>query len=133
MQFLISNILWFIIMIAAAIALLWPYITKRRFGPQVSINDAVELINKQNALVIDVRKSVDFKSGHIARAVNCPADVIQGRLNEFTKDRPIVLVDETGSSARTVSVLMRGVGFQKVSVLDGGLQAWKSEKLPLVK
>lgn len=131
MQFLANNIALLLITIIAAAGLLMPYITARRFGPQVDSQTAVQLINKQNALVVDVRANKDFRKGHIARAVNMPADEIQGRLAELSKERPIVLVDQTGVLSRTVSRLLRGVGFKEVYVLESGLLGWQRDKMPL--
>ena len=78
-----------------------------------------------------MRANKDFRKGHIARAVNMPADEIQGRLAELSKERPIVLVDQTGVLSRTVSRLLRGVGFKEVYVLESGLLGWQRDKMPL--
>lgn len=96
MQFLLDNIVLIIIAVIAVVGLAMPYISARRFGPQVDAQTAVQLINKQNALVIDVRPVKDFAKGHIARSINMPADEIQRRLNELSKSRPIIVVDQTG-------------------------------------
>ena len=85
MQFLLDNIVLIIIAVIAVVGLAMPYISARRFGPQVDAQTAVQLINKQNALVIDVRPVKDFAKGHIARSINMPADEIQRRLNELRR------------------------------------------------
>lgn len=133
LEFLSQNILLLVIIVIAAGGLLLPAITARRFGPQLNAAAAVTLINKQKAFIVDVRPSKDFKTGSIAGAVNMPADQIQGRLNELPKDRPILLVDQTGSSSRMVAKLLRGVGMSQTYILDGGLLGWQNEKMPLTK
>ena len=108
-----------------------PLINARRFGPMVSSEQAVSLINKQNALVVDVRAQKDFKRVRIANSVNIPANEIQNRLGELSKDRTIIVVDNSGNMSAAASKLLRGVGFTKVYVLDSGLVGWMRDKLPL--
>ena len=130
-QFIVQNALLIIIAVIAAVALAMPLINTRRFGPMVSSEQAVSLINKQNALVVDVRAQKDFKRVRIANSVNIPANEIQNRLGELSKDRTIIVVDNSGNMSAAASKLLRGVGFTKVYVLDSGLVGWMRDKLPL--
>jgi len=130
-QFIVQNALLIIIAVIAAVSLAMPLINTRRFGPMVSSEQAVSLINKQNALVVDVRAQKDFKRVPIANAVNIPANEIQNRLGELSKDRTIIVVDNSGNMSAAASKLLRGVGFTKVYVLDSGLVGWMRDKLPL--
>lgn len=130
-QFIVQNALLIIIAVIAAVSLAMPLINTRRFGPMVSSEQAVSLINKQNALVVDVRAQKDFKRVRIANSVNIPANEIQNRLGELSKDRTIIVVDNSGNMSATASKLLRGVGFTKVYVLDSGLVGWMRDKLPL--
>ena len=130
-QFIVQNALLIIIAVIAAVSLAMPLINTRRFGPMVSSEQAVPLINKQNALVVDVRAQKDFKRVRIANSVNIPANEIQNRLGELSKDRTIIVVDNSGNMSAAASKLLRGVGFTKVYVLDSGLVGWMRDKLPL--
>lgn len=130
-QFIVQNALLIIIAVIAAVSLAMPLINTRRFGPMVSSEQAVSLINKQNALVVDVRAQNDFKRVRIANSVNIPANEIQNRLGELSKDRTIIVVDNSGNMSAAASKLLRGVGFTKVYVLDSGLVGWMRDKLPL--
>lgn len=130
-QFIVQNALLIIIAVIAAVSLAMPLINTRRFGPMVSSEQAVSLINKQNALVVDVRAQKDFKRVRIANSVNIPANEIQNRLGELSKDRTIIVVDNSGNMSAAASKLLRGVGFTKVYVLDSGLVGWMHDKLPL--
>ena len=130
-QFIVQNALLIIIAVIAAVSLAMPLINTRRFGPMVSSQQAVSLINKQNALVVDVRAQKDFKRVRIANSVNIPANEIQNRLGELSKDRTIIVVDNSGNMSAAASKLLRGVGFTKVYVLDSGLVGWMRDKLPL--
>ena len=130
-QFIVQNALLIIIAVIAAVSLAMPLINTRRFGPMVSSEQAVSLINKQNALVVDVRAQKHFKRVRIANSVNIPANEIQNRLGELSKDRTIIVVDNSGNMSAAASKLLRGVGFTKVYVLDSGLVGWMRDKLPL--
>ena len=130
-QFIVQNALLIIIAVIAAVSLAMPLINTRRFGPMVSSEQAVSLINKQNALVVDVRAQKDFKRVRTANSVNIPANEIQNRLGELSKDRTIIVVDNSGNMSAAASKLLRGVGFTKVYVLDSGLVGWMRDKLPL--
>ena len=130
-QFIVQNALLIIIAVIAAVSLAMPLINTRRFGPMVSSEQAVSLINKQNSLVVDVRAQKDFKRVRIANSVNIPANEIQNRLGELSKDRTIIVVDNSGNMSAAASKLLRGVGFTKVYVLDSGLVGWMRDKLPL--
>lgn len=130
-QFIVQNALLIIIAVIAAVSLAMPLINTCRFGPMVSSEQAVSLINKQNALVVDVRAQKDFKRVRIANSVNIPANEIQNRLGELSKDRTIIVVDNSGNMSAAASKLLRGVGFTKVYVLDSGLVGWMRDKLPL--
>ena len=130
-QFIVQNALLIIIAVIAAVSLAMPLINTRRFGPMVSSEQAVSLINKQNALVVDVRAQKDFIRVRIANSVNIPANEIQNRLGELSKDRTIIVVDNSGNMSAAASKLLRGVGFTKVYVLDSGLVGWMRDKLPL--
>lgn len=130
-QFIVQNALLIIIAVIAAVSLAMPLINTRRFGPMVSSEQAVSLINKQNALVVDVRAQKDFKRVRIVNSVNIPANEIQNRLGELSKDRTIIVVDNSGNMSAAASKLLRGVGFTKVYVLDSGLVGWMRDKLPL--
>ena len=130
-QFIVQNALLIIIAVIAAVSLAMPLINTRRFGPMVSSEQAVSLINKQNALVVDVRAQIGLYRGRTASAGNPPANEIQNRLGELSKDRTIIVVDNSGNMSAAASKLLRGVGFTKVYVLDSGLVGWMRDKLPL--
>ena len=132
MDFLIDNILLIAIIIVCAVSLALPAIRRRKNGPEVDNSSATELINRQNAQIIDLRDPKDFKKEAIANSVNIPADRIHHELDKLDKKRPILLVDDDGRRARMASPLLKGLGYQ-VYTLSGGLNAWRSAKLPFTR
>lgn len=128
--FLLDNILLIAIICVCVVSLAWPYVAKRRWGPEVDNRSATELINHKNAQIVDLRDPADFKKECIARSVNIPADCIQNELGKLDKTRPVLLVDDDGRRSRMASPLLRGTGFKEVFILAGGLNAWRTAKLP---
>ena len=103
----------------------------RRIGPA----ELTALINRDNALVIDLRAAADFEKGHIAGAKNVQMSQFDPENKQLSpaKELPVVLVCSVGQSAQTAAKRLSKAGFSKVSVLEGGVQAWQSAALPLVK
>ena len=131
MQFLIDNSLLLAVFAVAAAVLALPVFNRKRFGPEVGPAEATQLINRHNAQVVDVRKAADFKKGHIPNSINLPASDIQNALGQLDKNRPVLLVDQTGGGSRPIAKLLRGVGFKDVSILEQGLLGWLQAKMPL--
>jgi len=97
--------------------------------------ELTHLINRDNALVVDLRPFADFDKGHIAGAKNVlmtQFDPENAQL-KTAKSLPVVLVCKTGQSAGGAAKRLNKAGFEKVYVLDGGITAWQQADLPLVK
>ena len=134
MPFLIHN--WSLVLIAVVSGglLMWPAISKGARGG-LSPNGAVQLINREKAVVVDVCESEEFAAGHVAGARNIPLNQLDKRLPEVVKNKalPVVLVCQTGGRARRALEIAKGLGYDKAVVLGGGLGAWKEANLPLEK
>ena len=103
----------------------------RRIGPA----QLTGLINRDNALVVDLRPAADFEKGHIAGAKNVQMSQFDPENRQLApaKALPVVLVCKAGETANAAAKRLRKAGFAHVSVLEGGVQAWQSADLPLVK
>jgi rhodanese-related sulfurtransferase len=93
------------------------------------------LVNRDNALVIDLRPSADFEKGHIAGAKNVQMNQFDPEHKQLgpAKALPVVLVCKAGQTAGEAARRLRKAGFEHVYVLDGGVQAWQQAELPLAK
>lgn len=93
------------------------------------------LINRDNALVIDLRASAEFEKGHIAGAKNVLPSQFDPEHKQLATARalPVVVVCRTGISAADAAKRLKKAGFERVYLLDGGIQAWQQADLPLVK
>ena len=102
---------------------------------KLSPMDATQLINRENAVVLDVRSDGEFNQGHIVNAVNFPQKSVEEQLSKLEKyrSRPIITTCRNGQAALGVGNRLRKNGFEQVYNLAGGLVAWEGANLPLVK
>jgi rhodanese-related sulfurtransferase len=115
--------------------LLWPLLRRTAGGPWVNTTRAIELINREDALVVDVRDAGEYGAGHILGAKHLPIARIDEGAGELAKkkDRPLVVYcDGTERSAKAAAALKRQ-GFTRVANLSGGLDAWRQAGLPVEK
>ena len=133
MNFLLEN--WYLILLALASGalLLWPALSGGAGG--LSAAEAVQLINREKALVIDVCEPSEFAAGHVGGARNVPLAQLQERLPQVAKNKtvPLIMVCARGARARRAVAIARGLGYDKAQLLSGGLAAWKSASMPVEK
>lgn len=136
MEFISNNILLISLALGSGVMLLLPAFKKGAGGvPNVGTTEAVTLINRQHALVLDVRTDTEFASGHILDAKHIPLDKLAERLGELNKykDKPILVNCQRGGRSAKACEVLRKAEFKQVHNLQGGLEAWLQAKLPVVK
>jgi len=94
-----------------------------------------ELINREDALVVDIRAMADYAKGHIINAINIPSNGFKDQLHQLQKhkDNPIIVTCATGTTAGSVCKILRENDFEKIYELKGGMMSWNSVNLPLSK
>jgi rhodanese-related sulfurtransferase len=131
-SFLLDNWHWLAAAVASGIALLVPGLGGSRAG--IAVQDAVRLINREKAVVIDVCSSEEYAGGHVAGSRNIPLDQLGSAKNlPSNKDLPLVVVCATGSRASRAAAQLAKLGHQNVHVLSGGMGAWREANLPVEK
>ncbi len=107
----------------------------RKSGPSLTPQQAINLVNAEAGVFVDLRDSGDFKAGHIVDAVHVPASKLlnndTGALEKY-RERPIVLVCKLGQNAGAVGKKLRAEGFDKVYKMGGGMTEWSNQQLPVV-
>ncbi len=122
--------------VATGVMLLWPLVMRPfRAGLEVGVIEAVQLINRKDALVIDVRDTGEYEAGHIAGARHVPEKQLTERLKEFEKfkDRALIVVCRSGMRSGTAVQVLRRDGFNAAVNLRGGIGAWQQAGMPLEK
>ena len=136
MKFLSENLLYIGLAVGSGIMLLWPILMRGASGvASVTSNEAVLLINRSNAVVLDVRDDAEFAGGHITDARHIPLAQLAGRIKEIQKfkDKPILVNCQAGARSAKACDILRANQFTQVHNLQGGLNAWMQAKLPVVK
>jgi rhodanese-related sulfurtransferase len=130
-QFFTENIFLIVIAFASGALLVWPLVRARAAGPALTTLQATQLINSKNAQIVDVRSAEDFAKGSLPGARNMPAAAVKDRSGELKKDRPVIVVCNTGTTAGPAAAQLRAAGIADVFVLAGGLAAWREAGLPV--
>ena len=135
MQFFVDNWVLFLAAFTSGGLLLWPLLNQGAGGAsKVSAAEAVRLINREKAVLIDVSEISEFASGHAAGAKSIPLASLE-TTGDLPKNKalPLVVLCATGTrSARAVAILKK-LGFENARALAGGLAAWREANLPLEK
>jgi len=136
MEFFKQNILLIGLALGSGAMLLWPILKRGTSGvADVSPNDAVLLINREHATVLDVRNANEYASGHITEALHIPLAELESRLAELAKykDKPLLVNCQGGVRSASACGILTKAGFTKLYNLEGGVNAWGQAKLPLIK
>lgn len=107
----------------------------RKSGTSLSPQQAINLVNAEAGVFVDLRETADFRSGHINDAMHIPTSKLMNNtgLLEKYRDKPIVLVCKMGQSAGGVGKKLNADGFGKVCIMRGGMMEWGNLQLPVVK
>lgn len=134
--FLFNN--WYLILAAAVSGglLLWPLVKGHVGGGSVGTTEAVRLINREKAVLVDVSEPAEYAAGHAGGARNVPLGQLEGANNKAlpsNKALPLVLVCPTGSRASRAAAVLKKAGYANVQTLAGGTAAWREANLPVEK
>lgn len=133
-KFIIDN--WFLILVAfiSGGMLVWPAVTRRSGAGAVSASEAVQLINREKAVLIDVREPDEYAKGHATHSRNVPLGSLEGSKElPSNKALPLVVVCATGARANRAVAILHKLGFEKARPLAGGIAAWREASLPTEK
>jgi rhodanese-related sulfurtransferase len=133
-NFLIEN--WMLVAVAAAsaLALFLPTITKGAAGG-VEPTEAVLLINREKAVLIDVCEPAEYAQGHAMGSKNIPLGQLDSQLPLLVKNKslPVILVCQVGGRASRAAAQAKKLGYDRAQALSGGLKAWREASLPVEK
>ncbi|URJ31750.1 rhodanese-like domain-containing protein [Blochmannia endosymbiont of Camponotus modoc] len=134
--FLQRHIILSIIWVLLLIAVLYTTINSWLFGSSEILRDkAIYLINKKNAIVIDIRSQDDYHAGHITNSINVSIEEIKNnnicKLKRF-KQYPLIIVHDNNVLAHSIKRHLYKLKFEEIYVLYGGIVGWKSDNFPLL-
>ena len=134
MKFIIDNWLLILIAFVSGGLLVWPAVVRSTRAGAVSAAEAVRLINREKAVLIDVSEPAEYAASHVAGARNAPLGSLEAsKALPSNKTLPIVLVCPTGARASRAAGILRKLGYDNAHVLRGGLASWREANLPIEK
>ncbi|GGE54142.1 sulfurtransferase [Streptosporangium jomthongense] len=132
-EFVVNHYILASLFVAFLVAIL--VLESRRGGAKISAQGAVSLINRDEAIVVDIRDRKEFAEGRITGSVNIPLSSLKSRAAELKKhkDKQIIVADKMGQHSAMAVKQLNAEGFANVVRLNGGVSDWKASNLPLVK
>ena len=134
MNFVVENWYLFVLALLSGGMLLLPTLKSAGAGA-LSAAQAVQLMNRERAVVIDVCEPDEFAAGHVGGSKNVPLGQLQERLPQVVKNKtlPMILVCAKGARAQRAVGIAKSLGYDKAQALAGGLAAWKQASMPVEK
>ena len=135
LKFALDNIYLIIVAFVSGAMLLWPVVRRSAGGASVSTLEATQMINRRDALILDVRNAEEFQKGHILNARNITLSELDTRHSDIVrfKEKPVIVACESGSRSGAGAAILRKQGFAQVFSLSGGIAAWQQAGLPVEK
>jgi len=132
-DFFIDN--WYLFALAAASGTMLMLPSLQGSTQGVGVMQAVQLINREKAIVVDVCEAEEFAAGHVGNAKNVPLGQLSERLPQVAKNKnvPLILVCTKGPRAQRAVGIAKGLGYEKAVALAGGLAAWREASMPVEK
>lgn len=133
-DFIQQNLMWIAVALISGTMLIWPMITGGG-SDNVTPAAATLLMNREDAIVIDVRESNEWSGGHIPGSRHIALNQLDKRLTELEKfkTRPLIVVCASGNRSGSACGRLKKAGFEKVFNLGGGIAAWSDANLPVTK
>ncbi len=134
MKFIIDNWMLLSVALISAGMLFWPLLKGASAGG-LTAQAAVQLINREKAVVIDVCEANEFALGHVGGAKNIPLNQLEEKLAATVKNKalPVILVCQSGARSKRAVAIAKKLGYEQSQSLSGGLNAWRSANLPVEK
>ena len=131
MEFVQENIMWVMAAVISGGMLLFTFL--RPGGKGISVTEATLLINREDAVVVDVRETSEWSSGHIPNARHIALGQLTQRIGELekVKSKPVIVCCASGNRSSTACGSLKKAGFEKVFNLSGGIRAWSDAGLPI--
>ncbi|MEO7337072.1 MAG: rhodanese-like domain-containing protein [Caldimonas sp.] len=135
MNFLLENWYLFAAALVSGSLLIWPLLTQGTTGGvKVTAADAVQLINRKRAVLIDISEPAEYAAGHAVGSRSVPLGSLEGSRDlPKNKTLPLVVVCPNGSRAPRAVAVLKKLGFENARALAGGLDAWRAANLPVEK
>jgi len=134
-DFIVSN--WMLILVALVSGgmLLWPMVAGGGLAAGISAPEAVQLMNREKAVVVDVCSPQEYAQAHIAGARSIPLGELEAKLPGVVKNKavPVIMVCASGVRSGRAVAIARKLGYENARSLGGGLKSWRDANLPIAE
>jgi rhodanese-related sulfurtransferase len=105
----------------------------KKGGKTLTAQQVVNKMNKDEAVILDIRDKADYNKGHIINAVNMPYASLSNKVEELSKykEKPVIVVCKMGQSSNGAGAILKKAGFQDVTRLSGGMAEWTGQNFPV--
>lgn len=135
MKFIVDNWMLILIVLSSGAMLAWPVLRGGGGAGTLTAQGAVQLINRQRAVVVDVRDAEEFAAGHATGSRNVPLAQLEAKLPAAVKNKtlPVLIMCATGARAQRAVAIAKTLGYEQAQAVAGGLKGWKDANLPIEK
>ena len=133
MSFFIDNWVLIAVALTSGAFLLWPLVAAGGRAGSLSTTEAVQLMNREKAFVVDVRDAAAFTAGHVIGAKNVPLADLDAKLPTAVKNKAakLIFVCANGAAANRALAKAKKLGYENAQSLTGGMGAWQKANLPV--
>ncbi|MCC7113089.1 MAG: rhodanese-like domain-containing protein [Burkholderiales bacterium] len=134
--FLEKNWMMALVFVVSGVMLIVPFVTRRMSKARdVGNLEATVLMNKKDAIIVDVRETSEYENGRLPGAVHIPLSQLDARVAEIARQgsRPVIAYCARGNRSRMAASALSKAGFGEIYNLSGGIDAWRSAGLPVEK
>jgi rhodanese-related sulfurtransferase len=139
-QFFTDNIILIVAAFLSGGLLLWPLVTRGSGTGAINTLGATQLLNTQDALLVDLREAVDTAKGSPPQAMHVPMSALEARIedikhrvNKGKEQAPVILMCQSGWRGMKAGRALKKAGIETVFNLEGGFDAWQQAGLPVKK
>jgi rhodanese-related sulfurtransferase len=136
LKFIVDNWLLILVAISSGAMLAWPLLRGGTGGGgALTAQGAVQLINRERGVLVDVREPEEYAAGHAIGAKNVPLNQLEAKLAGTVKNKtvPLLLICASGARAQRAVAVAKKLGYEQAQAVAGGLKSWKEANLPVEK
>ena len=134
MTFLMNNWYWVLLALASGVLLTFPELIGDVSDKGLDLNEAVRQMNREKAILVDVRESQEFANGRAVQAKNIPLSELEAKLPTSVKNKklPLLFICSSGAQSLKAVKLAHNLGYENAHSVAGGMDAWKKANMPIV-
>lgn len=135
-EFVLHHPYLFLALLGLLTTLIGSELRRRLLGlKEVSPLEATQLLNHEDAVLLDVREPQEYQEGYLLNSIRIPLGTLADKAATLEKhrERPIIVVCRSGNRSAQAARLLKQQGYQTVYNLSGGLHAWRNANLPVSK